>query len=293
MWAIDDFNVEEILSKVPFPMSVTELIGKGGQKLVYSGVREDTLQQVVLKIIKTTSDSRARTLREIRAANVVNHEKIPAILCSNIEEAFEESGETVWVVEEFVPGSSLRNVLDGGGFFKVKQVVHFIESMLDILEECEKSNVIHRDVKPENIMVDPDGEYWLIDFGISRHLDLESLTHSQSPFGPCTIGYSAGEQFRNRKRDIDVRADIFSVGVIAAEMACGYNPYIKDTQDVLQIIKRIEDQPLPVLRIDGDERFFLARLIKSFGDNRISRRPRTVGEAKQVLKIVKKSIQQG
>ena len=283
-------DLQQITSEIPIPFETTELVGKGGQKLVFSGVRTDTQEPLVLKVIKTTSDSRERTVREIRAASIVKHPQIPKVICSNAEEAPAADNHVVWVVEQYVPGESLRAILDRGDEFDLAKVIHFVDTMLDILSECEKSNVVHRDVKPENIIVDPHGDYWLIDFGISRHLDLESLTHSQSPFGPCTIGYSAGEQFRNRKREIDIRADLFSVGVIAAEMICGYNPYIKDTQDVLQVIKKIESQPLPVLRISGDERFFFARLIKSLGDNRISRRPRTVSEAKEILELVKKSL---
>lgn len=286
----DEPNLELITGQIPIPFKTDQLIGKGGQKLVFSGVRTDTQERLVLKVIKTTSDSRERTIREIRAASIVNHANIPGVICSNAEDVQAGGEQVVWVVEQYVPGESLRAILDRGPRMNLEQVVRFVDTMLDILLECEKCKIVHRDVKPENIMVDPSGDYWLIDFGISRHLDLESLTHSQSPFGPCTIGYSAGEQFRNRKREIDIRADLFSVGVIAAEMLCGYNPYVKDTQDVLQVIKKIESQPLPVLRIEGDERFFFARLIKSLGDNRISRRPRTVVEAKEVLELVKKSL---
>lgn|GEM_PF-348956 len=286
----EGLDLEQITSEIPFPFQTTDLIGKGGQKLVFSGLRTDTEEPLVLKIIKTTSDSRERTIREIRAASIVKHHQIPAVICSNAEHAPAAENQIVWIVEQYVPGESLRTALDRKPDIDLAHVIHFIETMLNILLECEKCNIIHRDVKPENIIVDPEGQYWLIDFGISRHLDLESLTHSQSPFGPCTIGYSAGEQFRNRKREIDIRADLFSVGVIAAEMICGYNPYIKDTTDILQVIRKIESQPLPVLRIDGDERFFLARLIKSLGDNRISRRPRSVTEAKQILELVKQSL---
>ena len=132
--------------------------------------------------------------------------------------------------------------------------------MLSILDRSEDQNIVHRDIKPENIIIDTNNKFWLIDFGISRHLDLESITASNSPFGPCTIGYSSAEQFRNIKKEIDIRADLFSLGVVAAEMIIGYNPFFYNTNDIIQVIKNIENQPLPLLRISGDSQFLLAKL---------------------------------
>jgi len=90
--------------------------------------------------------------------------------------------------------------------------------MFSILIKSEELSIVHRDIKPENILVEPEGNFRLIDLRISRHLDLESITSSNAPIGPHTLGYSASEQFRNRKIDIDIRADFFSLGVVAAEM---------------------------------------------------------------------------
>jgi hypothetical protein len=109
--------------------------------------------------------------------------------------------------------------------------------------------------------------------------------------GPHTLGYSAAEQLRNRKKDIDIRADFFSLGVVAAEMIIGQNPYWDGTLDVLQLIKKIEHQPLPILRIAGDSQYFLARFIKTLGDNRAYRRPRNVESAIRIFSLVKESLE--
>lgn len=281
-------EIEQLILKIPMNLKLLDPIGRGGQKQVYKAINQDKDNIVVFKIIKPSLEIE-RVKREIKAVKIINHEHIPKIYNTNVEN-IKSSEDIVWIIEEFIEGESLRDALKRKKSFRLGDIVIFIDTMLSILEKSEASNIIHRDIKPENIIIDTQNKYWLIDFGIARHLELESLTESNSPFGPCTIGYSAAEQFRNRKKEIDIRADLFSLGVVVAEIIIGYNPYLRDAKDVLQIIKNIENQPLPLLRIEGDSQFLFARFIKTLGDNRISRRPRTVKEAKQLFNIVKDNL---
>ncbi|MFA6811074.1 MAG: protein kinase, partial [Desulfoplanes sp.] len=200
-------------------------------------------------------------------------------------------GQKVWILEEYVQGQCLRKVIQNHRVFSLSEIVNFLDVMFSILEVTEQHNIIHRDIKPENIMLDDDGKYWLLDFGIARHLDLESLTLTNAPFGLFSIGYSASEQFRNRKKDIDIRTDLFSLGVVVTEMIKGYNPYLHEADNVLQVIKRIEQNPLPALRIEGDDQFMLAKFLKMLGDNRISRRPGSIADAKKIFELVKPTLQ--
>jgi serine/threonine-protein kinase len=264
-------------------------IGKGGQKQAYIADVDGYDFSLVLKIIFPSSDSLDRIKREIRAVECIRHENIPQIFESNID-SVTDSSQIVWLLEERVHGQSLRTIIQNQYVFTLKNVVNFLDVMLSVLEVTEKNNIVHRDIKPDNIMLDDDGKYWLLDFGIARHLDLESLTLTNSPFGLFTVGYSASEQFRNRKKDIDIRADLFSLGVVVTEMIQGYNPYLHEANDILQVIKRIEQYPLPALRINGDDQFMLARFIKMLGDNRISRRPSSVAEAQKIFEIVKSTL---
>jgi serine/threonine protein kinase len=267
---------------------VLKEIGKGGQKQVYKVKNLASYEIMVLKAILPDTELE-RVKREIRAVKIINHDNIPKILKTNIDE-ITSSSQIVWILEEFVDGESLRDALNNGEKFSLKEIVVFLDTMFSILEVTESKNIVHRDIKPENIIIDNQGNFWLIDFGIARHLDLESLTKSNSPFGPCTIGYSASEQFRNRKKEIDIRADLFSVGVVCAEMILGSNPYLKNAKDILEVIKNIENKPLPLFKIEGDTQYLFARFIKTLGDNRISRRPRTVKEAERLFEIVKSTL---
>jgi len=289
---IDEITIKEIESLLPNisrKIEIKGLIGKGGQKHVYKAIDLDTGENLVFKVLKVKGNILERLKREVRAVDIIDSNHIPKIFESNVN-IVSEAESLIWLVEEFIDGDSLRTILQSGRTFSLSEVVEFINVMFLILEKAEKHNIVHRDIKPENIMIDVQGEYWLIDFGISRHLDLESITITHAPFGLFTIGYSAAEQFRNRKKQIDIRADLFSLGVVATEMIQGYNPYLHKASDILQVIKRIEQKPLPALRIDGDDRFLMAKFIKILGDNRLSRRPKTIRDAIKIFDIVKSTL---
>ena len=280
----------DLVNKIVFQidgLSIDNLIGKGGQKHVYSGNYHG--KNIAFKVIIPNEDVLERVKREIRAVNAINHKFIPQIILSNINDVVDIS-TPIWLIEEYIDGLSLRSALNNNQSFSITDIVLFLETMLEILNIAEDNSIVHRDIKPENIIIDRNNNFWLIDFGISRHLDLESITSTNSPFGPCTVGYSASEQLRNRKKEVDIRADLFAVGVVSAEMIVGYNPYIHDFNDIIQIIKNIENQPLPLLRINGDAQFLMAKFIKTLGNNRISRRPRSAKEAIQLFNIVKNTL---
>ncbi len=282
-------EVDDLMAAVSRSLELKGLIGKGGQKHVYKAIDTDNGEDLVFKVLKPNTDTLERVKREISAVDVIGHSSIPKVFETNADQVT-SSNDLIWIVEEFIGGNSLREVLKSGKTFTLQEVVNFLDEMFSILELSEAHNIVHRDIKPENIILDPDGKFWLIDFGISRHLDLESITVTHAPFGLFTIGYSAAEQFRNRKKDIDIRADLFSLGVVATEMIQGYNPYLHKATDILQVIKRIEQQPLPALRIKGDDRFLMAKFIKILGDNRLSRRPKSVVEAKKIFELVKTTL---
>ena len=282
-------EIDSLIAQVSRNLELRGLIGKGGQKHVYKAIDTDSAADLVFKVLKPNSDTLERVKREISAVDTIGHPSIPKVLETNIDYVT-SSDDLIWIVEEFIGGNSLRKILQSGRTFTLQEVVDFLDEMFSILEQSEAHNIVHRDIKPENIILDDHGKFWLIDFGISRHLDLESITVTHAPFGLFTVGYSAAEQFRNRKKEIDIRADLFSLGVVVTEMIQGYNPYLHKATDILQVIKRIEQQPLPALRIKGDDRFLMAKFIKILGDNRLSRRPKSVAEAKTIFELVKTTL---
>ena len=268
-------------------LSNLDQIQGGGQKEVFIADHPN-LGKVIFKKIYPKDDSIERSKREVLAVSLLNSNNIPKIYYHNCNET---DPNPLWIIEEFVSGENLRKAIHGDKQFSLNVICEFLDVMLDITILSEQNKLVHRDIKPDNIMLDETGKFWLLDFGISRHLDLESITDSNSPFGVFTLGYASSEQFRNLKKEIDIRSDLFSIGVVAYEMIQGENFYVKDSNnDVFKIIKKLENSSLPTLRISGDSQFQLSAFIRLLGDHRRYRRPRNAVEAKEIYLAIKSTL---
>lgn len=150
---------------------------------------------------------------------------------------------------------------------------------LDALSKAEAEQIVHRDVKPQNIMLDAAGHFWLLDFGLARHLTLSSMTPTADPFGKCTPGYAPPEQFRNIKSEIDGRADLFALGVTLYECATGSNPFRHGARNVLDIFRNVETKHLVPLSLKFGSANEFRDLVATMTQKRRDHRPRTVAEA--------------
>jgi len=260
------------------------LIGRGGQKFVYEAVHP-VYGHIVLKLILGKEDI-LRVPREKLAVDRVNSPRVPQIF--NIGTVQTQYGPTVWIQEQQIFGNNLREILNKGPLVK-EDLFKLTNDLLEAIVDSEKVQIVHRDIKPENIIRDTNGEFWLIDFGLARFLDMYSLTSSANPFGVGTIGYCPPEQLRNRKKDIDSRTDLFSIGVVIYESATGVNPFREGARDPLEIADRTETQPLPMLMLDFDTemRFggFVATLAQKYSDQR----PATAQETLDWFKEIQQS----
>lgn len=249
-------------------------IGEGGQKFVFAG-DHDTDGPVVLKLFKLDADI-ARVQREVQAPLVVGSPRIPRVLEEG--QVNSQLGELLWIREVRVPGESLREALKGGQM-PDQVILRLGLHMLEALAAAEDASIVHRDVKPENIIIGPDGSGWLLDFGFARYLDLASLTATSDAWGKGTIGYAPPEQFRNDKPEIDGRADLFALGMTLYECVEGKHPFRSITQDAAEILRRVERQPLPRIsrQVSSTEEF--TELIYAMTRPRRNHRPETVKNA--------------
>lgn len=259
----------------------------GGQKKVYLGTHPD-FGEVVYKEISRGHDALERAKREILASQVIVSPNVPEIYAHNAEEA---NPDPLWILEQRMPGETLRDLLKKGKVFSIKEIVDFISTILEILMIAESKDIVHRDIKPENIMMDTRGAFYLLDFGISRHLTLESITNSNQDFGLFTVGYASSEQFSNLKRQIDIRADLFSLGVVAYELATGKNYYVENSNgNIMGVLQRLNGSSIPRIRIQGDKEFLLTAFISLLGDHRRNRRPRTAEDAFHIFRTVVETL---
>lgn len=248
-------------------------LARGGQKLVFAA-RHVTEGQIVLKLLLKATDGE-RLEREVLAGQLVECERVPRVYETGVLET--PIGECIWLREQRVAGTTLRTRMRGSAL-DFGSVIRLGVQLLSTLAQAESKRIVHRDIKPENMMVDEQGNFWLLDFGLARHLDLESLTATQHRFGVGTLGYAAPEQMRNRKREIDGRADIFAVGVVLYECATGSNPFIVGARDDLEVLRRVESQPVPRLQIGADRDGAFADLVAATVQKYPTQRPRSIAE---------------
>ncbi len=226
-----------------FP-NLTDLqaLAAGGQKQVFTATHAND-GEVVIKLMHPGTDP-ARTERELEAATKVQAPRMPRIFEHG--QLTGDTGTIVWFREQRIPGEVLSARIRAGTLAH-HELLRLALHVSETLVAAEAVSIVHRDVKPANIIVDPQSEFWLIDFGVARHLDLESLTATVAPGGCGTIGYAPAEQCRNDKPDIDARADLFALGVTLYEAATGGNPHVEGARDRFEIIRRASTQQLPRL----------------------------------------------
>jgi len=249
------------------------VLNAGGFKIVFSAVHPID-GHVVLKLIPNQDFESIR--REILAVQQIQSRRVPAIL--EVGQISSNVGACFWFREQRILGATVREHVQRGPLNR-EQVLRLGLHVTETLVEAERSHIVHRDVKPDNIICDQVDDFWLIDFGISRHLKLPSQTATIARFGKFTAGYGPVEQFRNIKGDIDARADLFALGVTLYECSTGYNPFRNGIRDDIEALNRIETlyPPMlsPSLGFGDDFKDFVDALMQK----RAEHRPATAEEA--------------
>ena len=184
-------------------------------------VRDADGRDLCLKLI-SPDYSLDRLNREIRALQDIKHPNV----VSFVEYTYSSKPTTLrhYLVEEFIPGSDLADALQGPPW-DLNRAAAFFAALADGLDALRQAQLVHRDLKPQNIRVRPEGVPVIIDFGLARHLGLASLTHTAEGAGIGTPLYFAPEQFHGTKRDIDHRTDLFALGVMLHEAIVGTHPF--------------------------------------------------------------------
>lgn len=261
------------------------LLKRGGQKVVFEG-NHKIYGESVVKLYFQLNDPRA--LREIEIEKTLNLPMIPQIYDKGTVEY--EGTETLYIVEEKILGTELRQSLNQGMRFSLEDAVYFLEQGLNFIVSLEKEKIVHRDIKPENIIRTKEGRVYFLDFGIARIIGADSLTKTGALMGPHTPGYSAPEQFNNLKKEIDSRADIFSLGVVTYECITGTNPFREGSTNALEVLQKTETITPVQYVIKGDSQSQFMALLGTMMGKYPSRRPKTAEQALGWLNAAKSTF---
>lgn len=192
------------------------------QKAAFHVRDKASSRDLCLKII-SPDYSIDRLGREIHALQAASHPNVVRLE----EYTFSSTPGTQrhFIVEEFVPGTDLADLLKPGSKWSRPEVAKTFAQLCDGLAELQNLKIVHRDLKPHNVRVRPDGTPVIIDFGLARLLEHPDITSTRQGAAIGTPLYFAPEQFAGTKRDIDHRTDLFAVGVMLFEALVGRHPF--------------------------------------------------------------------
>lgn len=259
------------------------LIGVGGMAVVFRA-RDITLNDmtVAVKMLKEEAALDEQIVKrfktEGKAQSTIQH--------PNIVRVFEVSvtGEVKYMVMEYVYGITLKNYLVGKkGPLSFDELMSYGIQVLNAMAEAHDNMIIHRDIKPQNIMVLQNGQIKMMDFGIAKVPNTETVTVTDKAIG--TVYYMSPEQARGKK--VDTRTDIYSFGATLYELCTGKTPFNGDSPcDIL--VKHITEEPVPPRSINsavpkGLEQIILCAMSKS-ADDRFDTAEEMLGYMKKLRK---------
>ena len=250
-------------------------LAPGGQKEVFRARDKATGELVVLKLFHATANPE-RALRELQAVSGLEGNRVPRII--QFGSARSNVGDHIFFIEQFIEGETLKDYL-GIRDPVPADVLRWAEQVLSTLAAAEAAEIVHRDIKPANIIIDTNSDAWLIDFGIARHLALESVTPTSALVGPHSPGYAPPEQFANSKHEVGTRADLFALGVVMFECLEGRNPFVDGAANCDEILSRVASTDLPRLTERSGIPSAVVDLVQSMTRRPLSQRPSSAEDA--------------
>jgi eukaryotic-like serine/threonine-protein kinase len=223
---------------------IQKLLGEGGMGAVYKAKDRELGRLVALKVIRpelaANPDILARFKQEILLSSKVTHRNVVRIY-----DLGDASG-LKFITMEYVEGEDLRHVLREHGKLGVNDAVDIIEQVFSGLGAAHREGILHRDLKPGNIMRDSTGRVVVMDFGLARTIVSDGMTRTGLMVG--TMEYMSPEQAH--AKELDARSDIFTVGLIFYELLAGKMPYQADST-VASLLKRTHERAAPVSSHDA------------------------------------------
>lgn len=269
-------------------VEVRRKLGQGGVGAVYEAWDEDKQRSVAIKFLRTDSpiekEMVQRFQREGRRFAGLRHPNIVRVF------GLGQKDGLIFIASEFINGRNLAEILTENGAFQVDEALRLCQEIAGGLHAAHEMGIIHRDMKPENVMItDSDGAVKILDFGIAKVLDSQSIV-SQVGVYLGTPGYSAPEQIKGS--DVDCRADVFSLGAILYELLTGKIAF--RGRHTVQILRStMSRDPIPPSKFNDAIVRPVARLISKMIEKNPRRRPKDMPAVIDAVQKVRTSLGTG
>lgn len=218
---------------------IIEELGRGGMGRVYRALDNELNEEVALKLIRPEIAADRNTIErfksEIRLARKIAHPSV-----GRVHELMQHGG-TRFITMEYVSGEDLKSFIRRAGQLSPEKAVHIARQIAEGLSAAHRIGVVHRDLKPQNIMIDRKGNAKILDFGIAKSLDVEGRTSLGAMVG--TPGYMSPEQIHGGH--VDERSDLYSLGAVLFEMLTGREPFAGETSLDILLKQKSEKSPDP------------------------------------------------
>lgn len=224
---------------------ITRVLGAGGFATVYAARQEHPKRTVALKVMKAGAAS-ARAMRRFkREVDILAKLRHPCIAPVFAAGTFDEGdGPSPYFVMEYIPGAKTILEFAAAKSLSVHDRLKLFLKVCSAVQHGHQQRVVHRDLKPQNVLVDEHGQPKVIDFGIATVMDIDvASTETDEELIVGTLQYMAPEQTETSERDVDRRADVYSLGVLLYRLLCGKLPYVISGMPPQEAVRVIRQQP--------------------------------------------------
>jgi serine/threonine-protein kinase len=262
---------------------IIEELGKGGMGKVYKALDTEIKEKIALKLINPEISADKRTIErfqnELKFARKISHRNVCRMYDLNKEEG------SYYITMEYVSGEDLKSMIGMMGQLSAGKAISVAKQVCEGLTEAHRLGVVHRDLKPQNIMIDKEGNARIMDFGIARSLKAKGITGAGVMVG--TPEYMSPEQAE--VKEIDQRSDIYSLGIILYEMVTGRVPFEGETPLGIAMKHKGEEPPDP-REFNSQIPEDLSRVILRCMEKDKEKRYQSAGEVRSELENIEKGI---
>ncbi len=263
---------------------IIEQIGGGGMALVYKAKCKLLDRFVAVKVLKdefvNDEEFVRKFRRESQAAASLSHPKIVNIYDVGVEE--DEGKNIHYIVMEYIKGKTLKELINEQGKLSINDTLDYSMQIADALEDAHKNGIVHRDIKPHNIMITEDGRVKVTDFGIARAATSSTVTTRSDVLG--SVHYFSPEQARGGYTD--ERSDIYSLGIVMYEMITGKLPY-EGESPITVALKHVQEEIVSPRKINEDMPLGLEKIILKAVEKRQVDRYKNITDMIRDLKAIK------